>query len=293
MKWTKLVVQTTNEAIDAVTNILMENGAEGVQIDDSNGLMNIAVITYFSVDINSDEFTYELQARINNLTKYGLNPGKAKVELTTVDDESWDKVWEKYYHPTRVTRYLTVVPSWKKYQTQKPEQEIIRLNPGKAFGTGTHPTTRLILQALEMEIRGEESVYDVGTGSGVLSIAALLLGAKRVQAFDVDSDALASAKLNFDLNPIAKEIKLVENDLLKGIDAKVDLIVANILPEFLIPLTPQAFNCLSAGGKYIVSGIISDQKNTMIACLHKNGFEIDEILNIKDWYAISAHVPTA
>ena len=290
MDWTELVVETTNEAIDAVTNILMENEAGGVQIDDDD-LNDVRIITYFPANVNVAEKVPELEMQIKGLSQFGLDPGKAAVKLSDVTDDSWRDVWKKYYHPVRITRYLTIVPSWEDYQPENADEKVIRLDPGRAFGTGTHPTTRLALLALEKEIRGSESMIDVGTGSGVLSIAAKYLGAGEIDAYDIDDEAIKATKENVALNPIAKDINIGTNSLLDGISKKVNLIVANILAEIIVPLIPQAKECLNPGGKFITSGIINDKKDLIVNELTKHGFVIDEILNQKDWYSIIAHLP--
>ena len=290
MDWTELVVETTNEAIDAVTNILMENEAGGVQIDDDD-LNDVRIITYFPANVNVAEKVPELEMQIKGLSQFGIDPGKAAVKLSDVNDDSWRDVWKKYYHPVRITRYLTIVPSWEDYQPENADEKVIRLDPGRAFGTGTHPTTRLALLALEKEIRGSESMIDVGTGSGVLSIAAKYLGAGEIDAYDIDDEAIKATKENVALNPVAKDINIGTNSLLDGISKKVDLIVANILAEIIVPLIPQAKECLNPDGKFITSGIINDKKDLIVNELTDHGFVIDEILNQKDWYSIIAHLP--
>lgn len=290
MDWTELVVETTNEAIDAVTNILMENEAGGVQIDDDD-LNDVRIITYFPANVNVAEKVPELEMQIKGLSQFGIDPGKAAVKLSDVNDDSWRDVWKKYYHPVRITRYLTIVPSWEDYQPENADEKVIRLDPGRAFGTGTHPTTRLALLTLEKEIRGSESMIDVGTGSGVLSIAAKYLGAGEIDAYDIDDEAIKATKENVALNPIAKDINIGTNSLLDGISKKVDLIVANILAEIIVLLIPQAKECLNPGGKFITSGIINDKKDLIVNELTGHGFVIDEILNQKDWYSIIAHLP--
>ena len=293
MEWTKLVIETSNEASEAVINILMENNAGGVQIDDTNGANDVEIITYFPDKINIIEKIPELEEKIKSLSKYGLNPGKAVVKVSDVDDESWRDVWKRYYHPIRVTRYLTIVPSWEDYVPEDKLENVIRLDPGRAFGTGKHPTTSLALLALEKTIRGNESIIDVGTGSGVLSIAAKYLGAGKVDAYDIDTEAIKATKENLALTLVAKDVNVKVNNLLDGINEKKDLIVANILAEIIIPLIPQAKNNLVKGGKFITSGIISNKKDIVIKNLLSNGFIIDDILNEKDWYSIIAHVPMA
>ena len=178
MEWTELVVETTLEASDAVVEILMQNGAGGVQFDDENGNDDLKIITYFPESKPVVELSRDLKQKVLGLADFGLNPGKANVFVKTNDDASWVDAWKKYYHPVRVTRYLTIVPSWEEYVPQSADEQVTLLDPGKAFGTGTHPTTKLALLGLESAIRGGDKMIDVGTGSGVLSIAACKLGAK-------------------------------------------------------------------------------------------------------------------
>ena len=205
MKWNEVKVTTESEAIEAVSNILMEAGASGVMIEDSLDIENYktdaygelldkenyemitegAVVTaYFPETTFLPEIMPTIQDRIAQLAEFGLAIGKNEVEISEVSEENWATAWKKYYHPVQISRFLTIVPSWQDYQATHPEEKIITLDPGMAFGTGTHPTTRLTLQALEVTLHGDETVLDVGTGSGVLSIASKYLGAKEVHAFD-------------------------------------------------------------------------------------------------------------
>lgn len=198
---------------------------------------------------------------------------------------------EKYYHPVRVTRFLTIVPSWEAYHAQDEAEKIITLDPGMAFGTGTHPTTRLTLQALETVLRGGETVLDVGTGSGVLSIASRYLGAKDVYAYDLDEVAVAAAKENMDLNPIAADVHVSANDLLKGIDHSADVIVANILADIIVLMIEDAWRLLKQDGTFIISGIIEDKKAMVLEALTKVGFVVHQLFNQGDWYAIILKKP--
>lgn len=290
LDWIKLTVTTTNEALEAVSNILLENGAGGVQIDDSK-LDNVLLSTYFPATTQLDDLISELEPKIKALREFELDPGQAKVRLATIDD-SWADVWKKYYHPVRLTRYLTIVPSWEEYDKVSADEKVIALDPGRAFGTGNHPTTRLALQALETVVRGGETMLDVGTGSGVLSIAAKYLGVSKIKAYDIDDDAVKAAVENLALNKMEDTIEVKANDLLNGIDEKVDLITANILAEFIEPLIPQAKECLNSGGIFITSGVINDKAQLIEDTLLENGFVIDQVLNIKDWYSFIAHIPT-
>lgn len=291
MDWIKLTVTTTNEASEAVINLLMENGAGGVEIDDSD-LSQVELATYFQAQAGLVELLPELEQKIAQLREFGLDPGKGTVKLAELDDDSWADVWKKYYHPVRLTRYLTIVPSWESYTPETTDEKVIKLDPGRAFGTGTHPTTKLALQALETVVRGGETMIDVGTGSGVLSIAAKYFGVAQIAAYDVDAEAIKVAEENLALNGMQDAITVGANDLLAGIKTKVGLITANILAEIIVPLIPQAYECLKPGGIFITSGIIADKKDLIVSEIEAKGFVIDQILNIKDWYSIIAHMPT-
>lgn len=291
MDWIKLTVTTTNEASEAVINLLMENGAGGVEIDDSD-LSQVELATYFQAQAGLVELLPELEQKIAQLREFGLDPGKGTVKLAELDDDSWADVWKKYYHPVRLTRYLTIVPSWESYTPETTDEKVIKLDPGRAFGTGTHPTTKLALQALETVVRGGEAMIDVGTGSGVLSIAAKYFGVAQIAAYDVDAEAVKAAEENLALNGMQDAITVGANDLLAGIKTKVGLITANILAEIIVPLIPQAYECLKPGGIFITSGIIADKKDLIVSEIEAKGFVIDQILNIKDWYSIIAHMPT-
>ncbi|WMB63973.1 50S ribosomal protein L11 methyltransferase [Lactiplantibacillus pentosus] len=313
MKWTEVTVSTSNEAVEAVSNILMEAGASGVKIDDALDYQNLKpdrygeiidldtiphvtsgaqVSAYYPETVFVPEILPTIKQRVSQLSDFGLNPAPNEVSMTALSDEDWATAWRKYYHPVRVTRYLTIVPSWEDYQPAQSGELVLRLDPGRAFGTGTHPTTKLCLQALETVINGGEHLIDVGTGSGVLSIAAKAMGVGAVEAYDLDDVAVASAQTNLDLNPVAKDVKVAANDLLAGIDTQADIIVANILAEIIIPLVPQARQNLKRGGYFITSGIIDDKFQTVLTALTDAGFQIAQHTQMGDWHGIVAYLPT-
>ena len=316
MDWTAVTVITSSEAVEAVSYLLTSEGAQGVQIDDSADFANLhagkygkygeiidpeeiphrkegaAVTGYFPAKAFVPELIPTISAKVTKLKDYGLNPGKATVTAEAVNNEKWTTVWQKYYHPLRVTNELTIVPEWEEYQPAQESERIIYLDPGMAFGTGTHPTTRLMMEALEKVIRGGESMIDVGTGSGVLSITAKLLGAGEVAAYDVDEVAVRSAKKNIALNPAAKDIHLGVNSLLDGIHTQVDIVVANILAEIIVPLIPQVYENLKPGGLFLTSGIIDDKAGLVREKLTAQGFIIDSETKMKDWHGIIAHKPS-
>ncbi|MBS0951235.1 50S ribosomal protein L11 methyltransferase [Lactiplantibacillus plantarum] len=314
MKWTEVTVSTSNEAVEAVANILMEAGASGVKIDDALDYQNLKpdrygeiidlatiphvtsgakISAYYPETVFVPEVIPTIKQRVSQLTDFGLNPAPNEVSMTALSDEDWATAWKKYYHPVRVTRYLTIVPSWEQYQPVQSGELVLRLDPGQAFGTGTHPTTKLCLQALETVINGGEHLIDVGTGSGVLSIAAKAMGVGAVEAYDLDDVAVASAQTNLDLNPVAKDVHVAANDLLVGIDTQADIIVANILAEIIIPLVPQARQNLKRGGYFITSGIIDDKFQVVMTTIKEAGFQITQHTQMGDWHGIVAYLPTA
>ncbi|QLL39748.1 50S ribosomal protein L11 methyltransferase [Lactiplantibacillus plantarum] len=314
MKWTEVTVSTSNEAVEAVANILMEAGASGVKIDDALDYQNLKpdrygeiidlatiphvtsgakISAYYPETVFVPEVIPTIKQRVSQLTDFGLNPAPNEVSMTALSDEDWATAWKKYYHPVRVTRYLTIVPSWEQYQPVQSGELVLRLDPGQAFGTGTHPTTKLCLQALETVINGGEHLIDVGTGSGVLSIAAKAMGVGAVEAYDLDDVAVASAQTNLDLNPVAKDVHVTANDLLAGIDTQADIIVANILAEIIIPLVPQARQNLKRGGYFITSGIIDDKFQVVMTTIKEAGFQITQHTQMGDWHGIVAYLPTA
>ncbi|WP_414841090.1 50S ribosomal protein L11 methyltransferase [Enterococcus saccharolyticus] len=312
MKWNEVKIETASEAVEAIANILMEAGASGVAIEDALDIENFQsdeygeildketitslkegayVAAYFPETIFLPEILPFIREEVAKLPEYGLAIGKNELTVSEVAEENWATAWKKYYHPVHISRYLTIVPSWEEYTPQHADEKIITLDPGMAFGTGTHPTTRLTLQALEVTLRGGETVLDVGTGSGVLSIASKYLGADEVHAFDLDDVAVQAAQENMDLNAIASDVQVSANDLLKGIDTPADIIVANILADIIVLMVPDAWRLLKQEGTLIVSGIIHEKKQMVIDTLEAQGFEVDQVFQQKDWYAIILKKP--
>ncbi|EDP67671.1 ribosomal protein L11 methyltransferase (putative) [Carnobacterium sp. AT7] len=314
MKWTELQIQTSNEAVDAVSNILIESGSQGVAIEDRQDFLNtpddgfgeiwaldeadfskegVIIKAYFPDTLFLPELVPGIQQRIKALESFGLTIAPNRLKIEEVTEENWATAWKKYYRPLQVTRFLTVVPSWEDYEVQHADERVIRLDPGLAFGTGTHPTTILSLQALETYIRGNETILDVGTGSGVLSIASKALGAKHVHAYDLDDVAVKAAVENINLNDYAKDVVVKANDLLKGVTIEADIVVANILAEIIVPLIPEAYEALKPGGLFLTSGIIEDKKELILSEQKKQGFTIIQVQQMKDWCSIVAQKPLA
>ena len=225
---------------------------------------------------------------INNLSSYDIDLGQNAVSISEVHEEEWATAWKKYYHPVKISERFTIVPTWEEYEPVSSDELIIELDPGMAFGTGTHPTTVMCIQALERTIQEGDLVVDVGTGSGVLSIASALLGAKHIQALDLDEVAVESAKMNVKLNKVQDLVDVSQGNLLDGVDEQADVVVANILAEIIMRFTDDVGKVVKTGGYFIASGIIQPKKEDVKNAIIASGFTIEETIQMEDWVALIA-----
>lgn len=312
MKWSELSIHTTNEAVDAISNILHEAGASGVVIEDSEELVREREDRFGEIySLNPDDFPVdgvrvkaylaetsflletveEIKLAVNNLQNFNIDIGHNIVSVQEVDEEDWATAWKKYYHPVKISNRFTIVPTWEDYERVSTDELIIELDPGMAFGTGTHPTTVMCLQALEKTVQPNLKVIDVGTGSGVLSIGAAKLGATSIHALDLDEVAVASAKENIALNHVEHLIEVTHGNLLDNVNEQADIVIANILAEIIMTFTDEAFSIVKEKGLFITSGIISAKKEDVKKALQKSGFEIEEVMMMEDWVTIISRKP--
>ncbi|MFO8069922.1 MAG: 50S ribosomal protein L11 methyltransferase [Alkalibacterium sp.] len=308
-EWKEFSVAINNEAAEAVTSIFTELGSSGVSISDRNDFLNppvykndtlwelneedfpkdgVIIKGYFTEHDDLDAIKKLLAERVKLLADFGIEITHLDIQVNDVKEEDWSTAWKKHYHPVNVTRFLTIVPKWETYTKRFPDERIVYLDPGMAFGTGTHPTTQLCIQALETTLYPQATVFDVGTGSGVLSIASAFYGAGEIRAYDLDEVAVKSARDNIKLNKLENDIVLKANNLLTGVKDKADIIVANILTEIILPFIPDAYHHLNDNGLFITSGIILEKKDEVIQALEQQRFEIIQINQMKDWIAIIA-----
>lgn len=318
MLWHELTIHTTEEAVEMISNFLHEAGAGGVSIEESGTLNKErdtsygqwyelplndipegqAVIKgYFSEGTDMETLKSEIAPRIEQLSEFDIEAGEIRYEVRTVDEDDWANAWKQYFKPVRVSERLTIKPTWEEYTPESSEEKIIELDPGMAFGTGTHPTTSLCLRTLETVIQGGEEVIDVGTGSGILAIGAVRLGAKHVLALDLDPVAVSSATENVRLNGLEQHITVKESDLLSvlgskdpalGVALPVKVIVANILAEIILLFIDDVYNALESGGVYIASGIWKNKEQVVYDALVAAGFEIEAVHRDEDWLAYVA-----
>lgn len=300
-KWQELTIEVKREAEEAASNILIELGSQGVAIDDSADYLGqddqygelfpeveqserVKITGYYPDSVDIEAIASQANERLAELDGFGLETGDIELTRQELAEEDWADNWKKYFEPTRITHDLTIVPSWTDYEAG-PSEKVIKLDPGMAFGTGTHPTTKMSLFALEQVLRGGETVLDVGTGSGVLSIASSLLGAKDLYAYDLDDVAVRVAQENIALNAGTENIHVAAGDLLKGVDIEADVIVANILADILVNLTDDAYRLLKDEGYLIMSGIISEKWNLVRESAETAGFFLETHMIQGEWNA--------
>ena len=299
--WQELTITVSREAEEVVSNILIDLGSQGVAIDDSADYLGqvdqygelfpeveqserVRITGYYPASVDIEDIAVQVNERLAELDGFGLETGEIELTRQELAEEDWADNWKKYFEPARITHDLTIVPSWTDYEATTGEK-IIKLDPGMAFGTGTHPTTKMSLFALEQVLRGGETVLDVGTGSGVLSIASSLLGAKDIYAYDLDDVAVRVAQENIALNAGTENIHVAAGDLLKGVDIEADVIVANILADILVNLTDDAYRLLKDEGYLIMSGIISEKWNLVRESAEAAGFFLETHMIQGEWNA--------
>ena len=308
MKWSEICIETVNDAVEPISNILHEAGASGVVIEDraeldkkrEGGLFGelyelnpndypdegVAVKAYLPVNSFLQETVDDITAAVKNLSAYQIDTGKLHVSVSEVHEEDWATAWKQYYNPVKISEKFTIVPTWEEYEPFSTDELIIELDPGMAFGTGTHPTTVMCLQALERFVKPDHHVVDVGTGSGVLAIGAALLGASRVTALDLDEVAVSAARQNVALNHAENIVSVSKNNLIDGIDEQPDVVVSNILAEVIISFTGDVASILRPGGFFIASGIIGQKKDEVRKAMTDAGLFIEETVVMEDWVCI-------
>lgn len=304
--WIEVKIITKSEALEIIQGIFYGLDVKGVAIEDPNDFLetekgpltwdfadiNILehkgkaamVKGYFSVEENIDEIIEYIKEKLEEIRSMGIDIGEGTLEYQKVNEEDWANNWKKYYKPTKIGENIVIKPIWEEYKESK-EDIVIDLDPGMAFGTGTHETTRMCIEALEKYIKEDTVVFDIGTGSGILAIAAAKLGAKNVLGVDLDPVAVESAKENVEFNKL-DNIEILEGNLLDVVEGKADLVVANIIAEVICILVDDVKKVLNKGGLFITSGIIHDRCEIVINKLEESGFEVVEINKDGEWNCI-------
>lgn len=311
MNWNEISVSTTTLAVEIISNIFIESGSKGVMIEDPSdfhlqgqdplawdymekevfdfGHEDVRVIGYFSSEEDINEKISEIEKRLDYVKSLDLDTGSLEIFKKEVKQENWENEWKKYFNVQKVSNSIVIKPSWEEY-TAKEGEKIIDIDPGMAFGTGTHETTRMCINAIEKYMNKGDSLIDIGCGSGILSIAASHLGAEKVIAVDLDKLAVKVSKENVDLNGFSNTIDVRYGDLTDVIEEKADVIVANIIADIIAKLSENIADFMKDCGYFISSGIINDKKDFVISKLKENNFDIIEENNDGEWNCIVSKV---
>ena len=311
MNWIECVISTSHEGIEIMTGMLMNEGFDSLIIDDPKEFNQMASNAsnwdYVDENIMFDESkeslikiyieendegkrrAINLDIKIKTFRKENqdLDLGSLELSINNVKDEDWLNNWKKYFKPIHITENIVIKPKWEKYEQKNEDEIVIEIDPGMAFGTGTHETTSMCIELLEKYIeKNVDTVMDVGCGSGILSIAAEKLGATKVIGIDIDPIAVEVAKENVADNCHNDRIQIIQGDLTKDNDIKADIIVANIIADAIIYLCKDIKKNLINKKILIVSGIILEKKDDVIEALKENGFVITEIVIKGEWVAM-------
>ena len=310
MKWIEVTIKTTTEAVEALTNILDDLRTGGVMIEDPKDFFfqkkneldwdyveeegfntrnseGVLIKTYISEERNVMELVETIKQKVSTLTGFGIDIGEGSVSLGQVNEEDWANEWKKYYKPTKIGEKLVVKPTWEDYEVQDGDL-VIELDPGMAFGTGTHETTTMCMRELEKYVTEDSKVFDIGCGSGILAIAAAKLGAKDVIAVDLDEVAVKVAAENVAHNHVQDSVQVLHGNLIDVVSDKADVVVANIIADIIKILAKDVHSCMKEDAVFISSGIIHAKVDEVKESLIENGFEIIEVKTLGEWNAIVA-----
>lgn len=314
MRWNKFTLKTLSEVEDIVISTLAEAGVEGVEIEDKVPLTEedkqqmfvdilpegpaddgIAYLSfYLEEDADKEEILIRVREELESLKQF-VDIGEGTIEESQTEDKDWINNWKEYFHQFYVDDIL-ITPSWEEVKDEDQAKMIIHIDPGTAFGTGMHETTQLCMRQLKKYVTENTRILDVGTGSGILSIVALKLGAKHAVGTDLDPCAVPAVKENLEANGILDE----SMDMMIGniIDDKAvqdtvgyeqyDIVTANILADVLVPLTPVIVHQMKKGAVYITSGIIEDKENTVTEAVRAAGLEVLEVTRQGEWVSVTA-----
>ena len=314
MKWNRFTVKTKTEAEDIVISTLAEVGIEGVEIQDKQPLTEedkaqmfvdimpegpaddgVAYLNfYLEEDADKDAILKDVREALDDLRNF-MDIGEATIEESQTEDNDWINNWKQYFHQFYVDDIL-IVPSWEEVKEEDKDKMILHIDPGTAFGTGMHETTQLVIRQLKKYVTPDTEMLDVGTGSGILGIVALKLGAKHVLGTDLDPCAVPAVAENKEANQIADEtFDMVIGNIIddKAIQdqagyEKYDIVTANILADVLIPLTPVIVNQMKKGAYYITSGILDVKEEVVVEAVKAAGLTVVEVTHQGEWVSVTA-----
>ena len=301
MQWieAKVTLASTHDqlVVDLICDVFYDLKVKGVVVDDPDlepeeswapdavaKPTHSAVTGYLPADAEWESHRNQLEAAISRIS--GENAFEYTIAYKPIDEEDWAESWKAFFHPQKITQHLVIKPTWRTYQPS-PGEQVIELDPGMAFGTGTHPTTMLCIQLLEKYIKPGDAILDVGTGSGILMIAAAKLGAAKLTGLDLDPMAVDVARRNLDQNRIQPDmVELSVGDLVHTVTGHFDIVVANILAEVIIDLLDDVARVVRPGGRFLCSGIIESRQAAVAEKMAACGFDVIEVKMEEEWVAM-------
>ena len=311
MNWLEYTVLTTTGASDMISNLLIEAGSKGTMIEDKNDVAlnqrpegqwdiideeiarrigdDVKVTGYYPIDERLGDAIAHIESGLKRIREMGLDfdVGKLTGSTHSIDEEDWAESWKKAYKPFRLGRHMVVKPGWEHFQPEEGDH-IIEIDPGMAFGTGTHETTGMCVELIEEYVKPGMTVIDIGTGTGILAIAAAHMGAKDVLATDLDAMAVKVATENVAKNGFADTIRTRCGDLLEAVYETADVVVANIIADVIRMLAAPVRAHIVPGGRFICSGIARERKDEVVQALMDAGYQHLDIREKGEWAAIEA-----
>lgn len=316
MKWNKITIDTTVEATDMISYELNEMGIEGIEVEDhvplteeerkkmyvdllpdeiapNDGTAKISC--YIEPDKDMEALSAQIRDMLNDIGNY-MDIGAGTLTFGETADKDWINNWKQFFKPFRLDDTIIIKPTWETLSEQKDGDIVVEIDPGTAFGTGSHETTRLCISQIKKHLKKGDTLLDLGCGSGILSIIALKLGAGQVVGTDIDPNAIIATNENLMVNHIPEgEMLAYEGNLLEDEElcqrvgeGRYDIVVANILADVIIPLSSIARRFMKKGGYFITSGIINTKENEVKQAMLNNGFEIVDVVTMGEWVSIVA-----
>ena len=306
MKWCEGSIQTTHEATEIIAEIFRDLGASGVVIEDPelvNDYITSGKWDYTDIPIATEtevvtEKAYlpvngELDGRLKSfelelaaLKERGVSIAPGIITTCELQDEDWSDTWKQYFHVEKPGERIVIKPTWESYEAKEGEL-VVELDPGAAFGTGTHATTSMCIKELEQLVKPGMTVFDVGTGSGILSIISAKLGAKDIQAVDYDDSVIKIVEENLAQNNVQDIVSVAQSDLMQNVHGKANLVIANIIADIIIRLFDQLDEHLEEDGTLLTSGIIEDRIDDVIDAADAHGYQVVKRLENKGWACIT------
>lgn len=325
MKWKKFRIKTVTEAEDIIISALYDIGLEGAQIEDSVPLTalekeqmfvdilpdapaddGIAYLSFFveedesgrllrgGMEVTQEQIAEEVHRELEEIRQF-MDIGEGSVEVDETEDIDWINNWKQYFKQFYIDDIL-VIPSWEEVRREDQDKLILHIDPGTAFGTGMHETTQLCIRQLKKYVKEDTELLDVGTGSGILGIIALMLGAKHVTGTDLDPCAVPAVEENKEANGIAPErFDMMIGNIIDDKEVqdavgyeKYDIVVANILAGVLVPLTPVIVHQMKPGAVYITSGILDVKEQEVVRAVEQAGLTVEEITRQGEWVSVTA-----